>query len=89
MNSPHTAHADQAAPSLFNLSDSHRAALAAGVDPLLTDEEVAPLLGVRPTTLQVWRSKRRYPLAYVRVGRLIRYRLSAVLAFIEAREVAA
>jgi excisionase family DNA binding protein len=57
------------------------------VDPLLTDQQAAELLGVKPTTLQVWRVNKRYPLPYVKVGRLVRYRLSALQAFLKTREV--
>jgi excisionase family DNA binding protein len=58
-------------------------------DPLLTEDQAADLLGVRPTTLQVWRCTRRYPLPYVKVGRNVRYRASALQAFIESRTVGA
>jgi excisionase family DNA binding protein len=58
-------------------------------DPLLTEDQAAELLGVKPTTLQVWRSTKRYPLPYVKSGRLVRYRTSAIEAFINARTVAA
>ena len=57
----------------------------APTDPLLTETQAAELLGLRPTTLQVWRSTRRYPLAYVKCGRLVRYRKSAIEAFIEVQ----
>jgi excisionase family DNA binding protein len=58
-------------------------------DPLLTTQQTADLLGVKPTTLEVWRSTARYPLAFVKVGRNVRYRRSAIEAFLEARTVAA
>jgi len=58
-------------------------------DPLLTEDQAAELLGVKPTTLQVWRSTKRYPLPYVKSGRLVRYRASAIEAFINSRTVAA
>ena len=56
-------------------------------DPLLTESQAAEILGVKPASLQVWRSTKRYSLAYVKVGRLVRYRLSALNAFLAAREV--
>lgn len=56
-------------------------------DPLLSEQQAAVHLGVKPSTLQVWRSTRRYPLAYIKVGRLVRYRLSALQAFLASREV--
>lgn len=58
---------------------------------LLTPQNVADRLGVSTTTLSTWRCTKRYPLAYVKVGRLVRYRLGDVEAFELARlqEVAA
>lgn len=56
-------------------------------DPLLTEVQAAKLLGVKPASLQVWRSTKRYPLSYIKVGRLVRYRLSAIKAFLASREV--
>ena len=56
-------------------------------DPLLTEAEAAELLGIKPQTLSVWRCAKRYALAYIRVGRNIRYRRSACEAFLESRTV--
>lgn len=58
-------------------------------DLLLTTHEAAALLDVSPQTLEVWRCTKRYPLAYVKIGRNVRYWKSGVLAFLEAGEVAA
>ncbi len=52
---------------------------------LLKPEQVADRLGVSPTTLATWRCTKRYPLAYVKVGRLVRYRMGDVEAFEIAR----
>jgi excisionase family DNA binding protein len=49
--------------------------------PLLTPQQVADRLGVSTTTLATWRCTKRYPLAYVKVGRLVRYRAGDVDAF--------
>lgn len=57
----------------------------ATVDPLRTEVESANFLGVKPTTLQIWRCTKRYPLPYIKVGRLVRYRQSALDAFLSAR----
>jgi predicted DNA-binding transcriptional regulator AlpA len=54
---------------------------------LLTSEEAAPLVGVTPGTLQVWRSTNRYPLKYIKAGRLVRYRIEDIQAFIESRTI--
>ena len=58
-------------------------------DELLDEKQVAKILNVSVGTLQVWRSTKRYPLAYTRIGRAIRYRRSALLQFIESRTVSA
>lgn len=52
---------------------------------LLTPQEVATRLGVSTTTLSTWRCTKRYPLPYVKVGRLVRYRHGDVEAFEAAR----
>lgn len=57
-------------------------------DPLLSEQQAATFLGVKPTTLQVWRSTKRYALGYIKVGRLVRYRQSTLQAFLASREVA-
>jgi len=59
----------------------------ARVDPLRNETEAAAKLGVKCGTLQVWRSTNRYPLPYVKVGRLVRYRDSALDKFIADRTV--
>lgn len=56
---------------------------------LLDEREAAELLSVKPGTLAVWRSTKRYPLPYVCVGRSIRYTESGLLAFIASRTVSA
>lgn len=58
-------------------------------DPLIGDREAAQLLTIQPATLAIWRATKRYNLPYVKIGRSVRYRKSAVLAFIESRTVAA
>lgn len=58
---------------------------------LLTPQDVAVRLGVSTATLATWRCTKRYPLAYVKIGRLVRYRIGDVEAFEISRlqEVAA
>ncbi len=58
---------------------------------LLTPQDVADRLGVSTTTLSTWRCTKRYPLSYVKVGRLVRYRLADLDAFelAQLQEVAA
>lgn len=56
-------------------------------DVLLTPQEAAERLRVTAGTLSVWRSTKKYPLAYVKVGSRIFYRASAIENFITSREV--
>jgi hypothetical protein len=64
--------------------------MALGYDPKnppvqVDDKQAAQALGVKPTTLSIWRSTGRYNLPYVKVGRLIRYRVSDLAAFLARR----
>lgn len=54
---------------------------------LVTPEEAAQLMGTAVGTLTIWRTTGRYNLPYVKVGRLVRYKLSDIEAFIERRSV--
>nr|PZN17775.1 MAG: hypothetical protein DIU80_23905 [Chloroflexota bacterium] len=55
-------------------------------DVLLTTEDVATLLNVKPRTLKQWRYERRGP-RYVSLGRrIVRYRRSDVDEWIRSRE---
>jgi hypothetical protein len=50
---------------------------------LLTRQEAADVLGLQPNTLAVWQCTKRYNLPSVKVGRLRKYRLSDLQAFIQ------
>ena len=52
---------------------------------LLTTEEAAVRLGLKPSTLMNWRSLKRYALKYIRVGGRIKYRETDVEQFLQAR----
>ena len=54
-------------------------------DRRLTDLEAAEYLNVKPATLAVWRSTGRYNLPFVKVGRLVRYRLRDLEQFMARR----
>ncbi|QLH42456.1 MAG: helix-turn-helix domain-containing protein [Coxiellaceae bacterium] len=54
---------------------------------LLTREQAAEYLGVTARTLAVWACVKRYPLPYVKVGRLVKYRRSDLDDFIARRTV--
>lgn len=53
---------------------------------LLTRKETAEMLGVSVGTLAVWASCKRYPLSYIKVGRLVKYDYEDVLKFLELRK---
>ena len=61
-----------------------RGPLSAGSD-LLSDREVTAYLGLAPGTLAVWRSTGRYGLPFLKVGRCVRYRRSAIETFLAER----
>jgi hypothetical protein len=54
---------------------------------LLDENAAAAYLGVRPGTLSVWRSTKRYALPYVKCGARVRYRKRHLDAFLDARTV--
>lgn len=57
-------------------------------DQLITESQAASLLGLKPRWLQLDRfGMRRVP--FVRIGRMIRYRRSAIEAFLESSTVPA
>ena len=56
---------------------------------LLAPSDAAKYLGVSEQTLAVWRCTKRYPLNYIKVGRLVRYRVTDLDAFMEQRTVVA
>jgi excisionase family DNA binding protein len=49
--------------------------------PLLDVPEAAALLGLKPWTLRQWISQRR--IAFIKVGRLVKFRYADIEAFIE------
>lgn len=49
------------------------------------DEQAAVVLGVKETTLAVWRSTGRYNLPFFKVGRLVKYRISDLAEFLASR----
>lgn len=56
-------------------------------EALRTPEETAQLIGVSPGTLAVWRSARRYPLRFIKVGSRVRYRMEDIQSFLSERTV--
>ena len=58
---------------------------------MLTDlydrQQAANYLGVKPNTLAVWHSTKRYRIPYIKVGRLVKYRISDLDAFLQQRTI--
>ncbi|NBQ67605.1 MAG: DNA-binding protein [Nitrosomonadaceae bacterium] len=54
-------------------------------DQLLNSRQAADYLGIAVETLNVWRCTKRYDLSYIKVGRLVKYRKSALDSFLERR----
>ncbi|MCY1419140.1 hypothetical protein D9M71_347230 [compost metagenome] len=63
---------------------------ALGYDPKsppiqLDETQAAIVLGLKTNTLAVWRSTGRYKLPFIKIGRLVRYRVSDLAEFIARR----
>ncbi len=56
-------------------------------EKLLTREETSEALGVKPQTLACWACTGRYGLPFVKVGRLVRYRMKDIEKFLKSRTV--
>lgn len=54
---------------------------------LMNPREAAAYLGVSTNSLEAWRSTKRYRLAFIKVGGLVRYRQADLDAFLESRRV--
>lgn len=61
------------------------AGMADNSHKLLTTVEAAEFLNITPRTLIVWRSTKRYPIKYAKIGGCVRYRISDLEAFVDAR----
>ena len=57
---------------------------AAGRSDLLSRAEAAAYLGVAKQTLAIWSCTKRYDLPFVKIGRLVKYRVADLDKFIEA-----
>ena len=56
---------------------------------LFGNEAAAAYLGVTPRTLEVWRCTKRHQIPYIKVGRLVKYRQTALDAWLVAQTVGA
>ena len=52
---------------------------------LYSHEQAAAFLNVSPETLYQWRHHRRHIIPTYKVGKLLRYKLSDLIAFVESR----
>jgi hypothetical protein len=57
------------------------------VSELISREQAAAYLGVKPQTMASWATTQRYDLPYVKIGSLVRYRISDLARFVESRTV--
>ncbi|MHB8249072.1 MAG: helix-turn-helix domain-containing protein [Acidithiobacillus sp.] len=55
----------------------------------IDEKKTAEVLGVKTSTLTNWRTTGRYALPYVKVGRLVRYRIVDLAAWIAKRRTGA
>jgi excisionase family DNA binding protein len=55
---------------------------------LLNTDEVAEILGIKPQTLSVWISTKRYPIRSLKIGRLRKFRREDVEVFVKKCESA-
>lgn len=56
-------------------------------DSLLTTDQVAEMVGMRPGTIENWRYKVQGP-PYVKINRAVRYRASDVQTWLDSLEAA-
>jgi excisionase family DNA binding protein len=54
---------------------------------LLNNDQAAAYIGVTPRTLEVWRCTQRHRISHIKVGRLVKYRKSALDAFLDQQTV--
>lgn len=54
---------------------------------LLTRKEAANFLGVKESTLAIWKSTKRHSLPVVKMGRLAKYRYGDLLEFVDRQTV--
>jgi len=54
---------------------------------LLSREQAADFLGIKPQTLAVWHTTKRYNLPLIKVGSRVRYRRSDLERFLNERTI--
>lgn len=58
-----------------------------GRHALITSNEAAAYLGLKPGTLEVWRCTKRHQIPFFKIGRLVKYRKSDLDAWLDSRAV--
>ncbi|MBR1605134.1 MAG: helix-turn-helix domain-containing protein [Alphaproteobacteria bacterium] len=56
---------------------------------LLSTEDAAIYLGISARTLETWRCKQRYDIPYVRIGSVVRYKISDLDDYISKNTIIA
>jgi hypothetical protein len=69
----------------LEIPQSREASVGAMDDELVDPRAAAAFLHIKEQTLAKWRCRKTYGLAYVRVGRLIKYQRRSLIAFIASR----
>jgi hypothetical protein len=54
-------------------------------EKLLTSNQAADFLGISHGTLDVWRCNKRYSIPYIKIGRLVKYKMSDLINFLDDR----
>jgi excisionase family DNA binding protein len=49
--------------------------------------QAAEFLGVSPGTLEAWRCSKRYPIPYLKCGRLVRYKKADLVGWLNSRTI--
>ena len=54
-----------------------------GDDRLLSNKQAADYLGIKPNTLTIWRTTKRFVIPYIQIGRKVHYKKSDLDIFLE------
>jgi len=79
--------ADQNKLPFASQSATKRRASSDPDNALFDTDEAAAYLDLQPGTLEVWRSTKRYKLAYIKIGRKVRYRKRVLDEYLDSNTV--
>lgn len=51
----------------------------------ISSKEASDLMGMKHSTLASWRSRKVFPISYIKIGGQVRYRKSDIIDFIKTR----